>query len=72
MTATIAQEVTDWQPIATSPENVEVLTKIDDSAGIRNEQSMKRKGRLWFFPDESMYVYYTPTHWMPLPSRPKP
>jgi uncharacterized protein (DUF2126 family) len=24
-----------------------------------------RRGRLWFFPDESMYVYYTPTDWMP-------
>lgn len=46
------------------PENgVIVDTKIDDSKGVRNEQKLKRQGRLWFFPDGSMYVYYTPTHW---------
>jgi hypothetical protein len=21
---------------------------------------------MWWFPDGSMYVYYTPTHWKPL------
>ena len=40
-----------------------VVTKISDQAGTRNEQPLKRSGRLWFFPDGSMYVYYTPTHW---------
>ena len=25
------------------------------------------RGRLWFFPDGSMYVYYTPTHWRDQP-----
>lgn len=40
-----------------------VETKIDDSYGVRNEQTLKRMGRLWFFADGSMYVYYTPTHW---------
>jgi hypothetical protein len=45
------------------PEGVEVDTKIDDKDGTRNEQSLKRKGSLWFFPDMSMYVYYRPTHW---------
>lgn len=40
-----------------------VMTKIDDEKGARNEQLLKRRGRLWFFPDDSMYVYYTPTHW---------
>lgn len=24
---------------------------------------LKRSGRLWFFPDGSMYVYYTPQAW---------
>lgn len=43
-------------------------TKIDDSNGCRNVQKLKRKGRLWFFPDGSMYVYYTPTHWRQLHS----
>lgn len=27
------------------------------------EQPLKRVGRLWFFPDGSMYVYYTPAFW---------
>lgn len=40
-----------------------VNTKIDDGNGVRNEQTLKRQGRLWFYPDGSMYVYYTPTHW---------
>lgn len=40
-----------------------VETKIDDEKGERNIQKLKRQGRLWFFPDDSMYVYYTPTHW---------
>lgn len=40
-----------------------VDTKIDDASGKRNEQQLKRKDTLWFYPDGSMYVYYTPTHW---------
>ncbi len=55
--------MTVWRNIQTAPENVVVLTKIDDANGCRNEQKLKRSGRLWFVPDGSMYVYYTPTHW---------
>jgi len=44
-------------------DGVVVETKIDDANGRRNEQKLVREGRLWFFPDHSMYVYYTPTHW---------
>lgn len=59
--------VTDKLP----PEGVEVLTKIDDRAGIRNVSPLTRRGSLWFTPENctcgkastSMYVYYTPTHW---------
>lgn len=32
---------------------------------------LKRRGRLWFLSDGSMYVYYTPTHWQPI-EPPKP
>jgi len=42
---------------------VVVETKLDDIGGARNQQRLKRQGRLWFFEDGSMYVYYTPTHW---------
>jgi hypothetical protein len=59
--------MSEWQPIALAPDNEVVMTKIDDENGTRNEQALKRRGRLWFFPDGRMYVYYTPTHWMPLP-----
>ena len=54
-----------WQPIETAPEHETVMTKIDDEKGCRNEQTLRRQGRLWFYPDMSMYVYYTPTHWKP-------
>jgi hypothetical protein len=57
--------VTPWRPIASAPENVVVRTKIDDGQGVRNDQTLKRQGNLWWFPDGSMYVYYRPTHWMP-------
>ena len=53
----------DWQPISSAPEGVEVETRIKDAKGERNVQTLTRRGRLWFFPDMSMYVYYTPTHW---------
>ena len=48
------------------PEGVEVETKIDDGIkdSPRNLQKLVRKGRLWFFPDMSMYVYYVPSHWL--------
>lgn len=45
------------------PENKIVETHIDDGKFIRNEQQLMRRGNLWFLPDGSMYVYYTPTHW---------
>lgn len=45
-----------------------VETKIDDANGKRNEAKLKRIGRLWWTADGAMYVYYTPTHWRPLPA----
>lgn len=44
-------------------EDLVVRTKIHDLDGERNDQELKRYGRLWFFPDGSTHVYYTPTHW---------
>ena len=55
-----------WKTIASSPERIVVETKIDDDNGVRNVTTLKRQGRLWFFPDGSMYVYYEPTHWRPV------
>ena len=40
-----------------------VETKIDDAKGERNQTLLVRRGGLWYFADESMYVYYFPTHY---------
>lgn len=45
------------------PEHLVVETKIDDGVFIRNQQPLYRCKNLWYVPDGSMYVYYTPTHW---------
>jgi hypothetical protein len=51
------------------PDGELVETKIDNRDGCRNEATLRRRGRLWFTPGEnSMYVYYTPTLWRPVPS----
>ena len=53
-----------WKPINTAPEGVLVMTRItDDNGNYRMEQSLRRRGNLWFTPDEKMYVYYAPTEW---------
>ena len=60
-----------WERVDDSLPDIGVVvhTKIHDERGERNEQPLKRggsNGRLWFFPDGSMYVYYVPTHWRPI------
>lgn len=49
-----------------APEDVEVETMIADEHGVRNAQTLRRVGGLWFTPDKRMYVYYIPTHWRSL------
>lgn len=55
----------EWIPVKEKlpPERQSVLTKIDDEKYSRNEQCLIYYKNHWFFPDMSMYVYYTPTHW---------
>jgi hypothetical protein len=52
-----------WQSVSTAPDGEVVETMINDGRGIRNVVKLIRRGRLWFFEDMSMYVYYEPTHW---------
>lgn len=54
-----------WIPTAEQlpPENQIVDTKIDDEKGLRNEYQLIFSRNLWWLPDKSMYVYYSPTHW---------
>lgn len=54
--------MSEWNPAHMAPNGVTVDTKIDDERGLRNEQPLRRDGNLWWIPDGSMYVYYTPTH----------
>lgn len=57
----------NWNRISSvnlPPENKVVITKIADENNVpRNVQKLKLSKGLWWFPDGSMYVYYTPTHW---------
>lgn len=46
----------------TPPDGVEVDTLSENGL----QQTLKLIGRLWHFPDESMYVYYTPKFWAPI------
>lgn len=39
-----------------------VVVEAMDSGG--HTQELMLKGNLWWFPDESMYVYYTPVRWL--------
>jgi hypothetical protein len=57
--------MSEWTPIAKElpPDGEIVNTIISDGNGLRNEQLLRRKANLWWFPDDSMYVYYCPTHW---------
>lgn len=55
--------MSDWKHISTAPSNTIIETKIEDNLGTRNVQKLKKSGNLWWLPDGTMYVYYTPTHW---------
>lgn len=52
----------NWKQTAEElpPEGVEVNT-IAPASG--QEQTLKRSGNLWWAPDGSIYVYYTPSMW---------
>jgi hypothetical protein len=55
-----------WKLVSeeTPPQKKVLKTKIVDAEGKEhNEQELILSGKLWWHPDMSMYVYYTPTHW---------
>lgn len=54
----------NWKTIESAPQDVPLMTKIDDAKGCRNEQIMTLQGRLWYAGD--MYVCYSPTHYREL------
>jgi len=62
------KKMNNWIKVSSlePPQGKIILTRINDSEGVRNEQKLIKKGNLWWFPDMSMYVYYTPTEWKQL------
>ena len=60
----------NWKQTAQElpPENV-VVSTISPASGM--EQTLKREGNLWWAPDGSMYVYYTPSMWRFLEPEPQ-
>lgn len=51
----------NWTMTATMPPPEGVVVLAMDSGG--HVQRLKRVGRLYYFEDMSMYVYYVPTFW---------
>lgn len=51
----------NWIPVTSGlpPENQVVQTISDGGL----QQDLKRRGSLYFFPDDSMYVYYRVAYW---------
>lgn len=53
----------DWYPTDRYlPADGEVVDAMDSGGHV---QPLKRDGNLWFVPDGSMYVYFTPKMWRP-------
>lgn len=51
----------DWIPTDRAlPPNGELVDAMDSGGHV---QPLKRQDRLWFVPDGSMYVYFTPKFW---------
>ena len=46
------------------PENKIVKTKVHKYGMVSNESKLVRKGSLWWLPNKSIFVYFTPTHWL--------
>lgn len=49
------------------PEERVVVRAMDSSGAIH---TLKRINNLWFVPDGSMYVYFTPQFWQPISETP--
>lgn len=65
--ATITAE--DWTPTDRALPDERVEVDAMDSGG--HVQRLVRIGNLWFFPDRSMYVYFTPKLWRAVPDDPR-
>lgn len=48
-----------WRSVANEPPPEGLVVQVMNNGGAH----LVRDGGLWFFPDRSMYVYYTPKFW---------
>lgn len=53
--------MSDWMLIQTTPPPKGVLVEVKTPGG--DERPLIFDSGLWWLPDRSMYVYFTPTHW---------
>jgi|HubBroStandDraft_5_1064220.scaffolds.fasta_scaffold150813_2 hypothetical protein len=58
----------EWRLVKSDPPPEREVVATKSEGGM--EQTLKRSGRLFFVPDGSMYVYYTPKWWRPIPVGP--
>jgi len=57
----MGQRDQNWKKTENERPESGVVVLTMDSGG--QEQTLKLSGNLWWFPDGSMYVYYTPKMW---------
>lgn len=58
------KELRPWTPTSTRlpPEGKVVATMVSTGEVTK----LKRRGNIWLYPDDSMYVYYVPKFWQEL------
>ena len=57
-----------WQPISTAPKDgTKILVWVDGAYMVYFDEDMER----WTTDGKTIFVRFFPTHWMPIPARPK-
>lgn len=54
--------MSEWRNVRNNPPPENVVVEVMNNDGTQ----LVKQGNLWFFPDFSMYVYYTPEWWRPV------
>ena len=54
-----------WVPVTFDSPRPGVVVEVQNNGGALLKRH-REGGSLWFLPDGSMYVYYTPTYWRPV------
>jgi hypothetical protein len=51
-----------WLSVKLQPPPENEVVEVQNNGGAK----LKKRGNLWWFPDDSMYVYYIPEYWRPI------